>query len=132
MSHNFLSNISDNNSNTSDNNSNLSKASLKTKFYQYLNIGNRINKLTMEEFNNLLENNKPYNKEFFQNIKENEIIKIGNSFLNFNKDLNVLVCSVCNEIVDFRFDKIKNHFLVSFIFLIFFNLLLLMAFINYY
>jgi hypothetical protein len=73
----------------------------------------RISPLTIEEFNKLLEENKPYNKSTFKKIKFNKIETLDNTCLEYNIDINILICSKCSNTLTPNKDSIVKHLKVS-------------------
>ena len=79
----------------------------------------KISSYTIEEFNKLLEDNKPFTKNTFKAIKSNNIETLENTLLDYNIDLKILICSKCNISLDNKSNIIIKHFKVSTLLLLF-------------
>ena len=88
----------------------------KTTTSNSINVFNnleRISPYTIEEFNKLLEDNKPYTKETYKVIFPNTIETLTNTTLDYNINLKILVCSKCKIYLDNNTKKVIKNLLVS-------------------
>lgn len=81
----------------------------------YKNI-DRIRPLTIEEFNKLLEDNKPYTKETFKAITPSNIESLEGLPLDYNIDLRLLICSECSTTLTRDIPNIIKHLKVSIVY----------------
>ena len=72
---------------------------------------NKISNITLEEFNTLLEENKPFNLESYNTIDSNTIVKIKETIIDYNIDIKLLVCSKCKIYLNTSIDLIIKHLL---------------------
>lgn len=84
--------------------------------YNPLTDYSRISPYTLEEFNKLLEDNKPYTKEYFNSISSSPIITLENTTLDYLVDLKILICSKHKDFLNPSFNIILKHFIVSILF----------------
>lgn len=83
-----------------------------TSSIYYKNI-ERIRPLTIEEFNKLLEDNRPYTKETFKAITPSSIESLEGLPLDYNPDLKLLICSECSTTLNKDINNIVKHLKVS-------------------
>ena len=77
--------------------------------YAICNINNLSN-YTLEEFNDYLESNKPYNLEGFNEFTSNSSTNIANSILYYLDDFKIIVCSNCKTFITSTKASILKHF----------------------
>ena len=68
---------------------------------------------TIEEFNKLLEDNKPYNKEYIKDLEPSAIETLDNTYLDYNIDLKVLICLKCLKTIYNSISNIIEYLKVS-------------------
>jgi hypothetical protein len=73
----------------------------------------RISPLTLDKFNSLLEDNKPYSLSYFKNIEPTSTIDLDNISLKYLPNLKILICSKHSIYLDNNLDTIIKHFKVS-------------------
>ena len=77
--------------------------------YAICNINNLSN-YTLEEYNEYLESNKPYNLEDFSEFTSNNSTNIANSILYYLDELQIIVCSNCQTFITATISSIFKHF----------------------
>lgn len=101
-------------SNTSSKeNSSKKNSSKKNTSKDNSSNNNSLNNLTLEEFNTLLEENKPYTTSFYNSLTPSPIITLENTSLDYLIDLKILVCSRHKIYLPNKLDNILKHFRVS-------------------
>ena len=82
-----------------------------------LNYNNleRIKPLSLEEFNKLLIDNKPYSFNTFNSINPNTIKTLEEVYINYNIDLKLLICSKCFTTLSPTLELILRHFKVRYL-----------------
>lgn len=100
--------------NSNKNSNPSSNISIKSTI-DYNNNLDRTNNLSIDSFNTILEDNKPYTKEYFKDITKSNTIKLGFKYLIYIKEFNIIICSRCNTTILPTIKYIIVHFRVSFI-----------------
>lgn len=68
---------------------------------------------TIEEFNKILEDNKPYNSSTYNTIIASSTIALNNTSLKYLIDLKILICSRYSIYLDPNITLLLRHFKVS-------------------
>ena len=66
--------------------------------------------LTLSQFNTLLEENKPYNRDYFKNKEQSLVIKDKDLDLVYLIDIKLIVCSICKNALKPTKEFILEHF----------------------
>lgn len=77
----------------------------------------RISPYTLEEFNTLLEENKPYTKDYFKLLRSNTIITLKDTSLDYIPEFKILFCSEYKFYIENSTNTIVKHFKVSIFYL---------------
>lgn len=88
----------------------MSSTTSLTDYYSNLE---RISPYSLEEYNKLLEENGPYSRSTFKEISPTTIETFTNTFLDYNIDLKLLICSKCSTTLNNNLESIKKHLKVS-------------------
>lgn len=91
----------------------MSLTRVSTTTSTYNNNIERISPYTIEEFNKLLEDNKPYTTSYFKNIKESKVYTIIPNYLEYYIDIKVINCLKCLSRVNNNVEDIVEHYKVS-------------------
>ena len=73
----------------------------------------KINPYTIEEFNRIVEDNKPYNSSTYNTINPSSTIALNNTSLKYLVDLKLLICSRHNIYLDSNITLLLRYFKVS-------------------
>lgn len=65
------------------------------------------------DFNNLLEDLKPYTKDSFNKIKPSSTIGLPNTPILYLEDIKIIICRKCKIYINPTYNTIKNHLKVS-------------------
>jgi len=76
-------------------------------------VSNIISPYTLEEFNTLLEENKPYTREFYKSITPSKTIKLEDITLEYLVDIKIYICSKHKLYLEGNTNSILGHFKVS-------------------
>ena len=68
---------------------------------------------TLEEFNNFLRGYKDLTIKDFKTLKENPIINLRGTTINYLVDLNIISCSTCTLNINPTLEYILKHLKVS-------------------
>ena len=69
----------------------------------------RISPLTLQEFNQLLEESKPYSKAQFKDVNRDPVSPVKHTFLQHLEGLQVLYCTKCQTYVPPKEAEILRH-----------------------
>lgn len=86
-----------------------STTSLNNNYYNL----ERITPYTIEDFNKLLEENKPYSKSTFKEITPSKIDTFKDTLLDYNRDIKLLIYSKCSTTLNNNIIYIIKYFKVS-------------------
>lgn len=73
---------------------------------------NTISNYTLEEFTTYLEENE-FSSSYFKTLEPSKIETIKDTFIDYNIDIKLLVCSKCKSALKPNLDTIKKHIDVS-------------------
>lgn len=68
---------------------------------------------SINEFNSLLEANKPYTKEFYREMPSNEAVTLEGTTLAYLPNIQILICSKHRTYIEAKLSAIVEHFKVS-------------------